>query len=269
MARIRLLLSTGFSALITATLLSVPVSVQATETICLPANAALGSCPRIDAGVTRDGVQLDGQAIVPGSGGNAGAGSGSGAGSGAGAGGSGGGSGVVVPPRVVRDEYTVTGPVTLSDLVNFRPARGTNHMQPNGWMIVGLDTNFYAQAGVQVQNGTLLGEPARVRFTPVRYRWSYGDGTGTSSTTAGDTWQALRVAEFDPTPNSHVYQQRGTYFIDLSIDFAAEYTWAGGHWTPIAGSIAVPANRLVATAGSAKTVLVEHDCITNPTGPGC
>jgi hypothetical protein len=164
---------------------------------------------------------------------------------------------------------TVTGPVTLRDLVNFRPAPGVDHMEPNGWMIVGLDTNFYARAGVQVQDGLLLGEPASVRFTPVRYHWTYGDGTGASRSTPGTTWRAQDVREFEPTPTSHVYTASGTYFIDLTIDFAAEYRWAGSDWTTIAGTIPVPANRLVATAGGAKTVLVEHECTLNPTGPGC
>jgi hypothetical protein len=142
-------------------------------------------------------------------------------------------------------------------------------MEPDGWMIVGLDTNFYARAGVQVQDGLLLGEPASVRFTPVRYHWTYGDGTAASRSTPGTTWLAQGVREFDPTPTSHVYRASGTYYIDLTIDFAAEYRWAGGAWTTIAGTIPVPANRLVATAGGAKTVLVEHECTLNPTGPGC
>ncbi|MHA6695758.1 PKD domain-containing protein [Homoserinimonas sp. A520] len=163
----------------------------------------------------------------------------------------------------------MTGPVTLSDLVNFRPAPGVDHMEPNGWMIVGLDTNFYARSAVQVQDGLLLGEPASVRFTPVRYHWTYGDGTRASRSMPGTTWRAQGVDEFDPTPTSHVYTSSGTYYIDLTIDFAAEYRWAGSDWTTIAGTIPVPANRLVATAGGAKTVLVEHECTLNPTGPGC
>ncbi|HAM26287.1 MAG TPA: hypothetical protein DCP11_06135 [Microbacteriaceae bacterium] len=163
----------------------------------------------------------------------------------------------------------MTAPVTLRDLVNFRPVSGVDHMEPNGWMVVGLDTNFYAVTSVQVQQGQLLAQEASVRFTAARYHWSYGDGSGRSTTTSGAPWAAQGAAEFDATATSHVYRAAGTYSIELTIDFTAEYRYAGGSWTPIAGSIPVQANRLIAAAGDAKTVLVGRDCSANPSGPGC
>lgn len=160
-------------------------------------------------------------------------------------------------------------PVTLSDIAHFRPIPGRNLMEPDGWMIVGLPTNFYAQSSTHVVAGELRGAPAWVRFTPIGYQWSYGDGSAHYSTTKGNTWSALGLNEFDRTPNSHVYAAAGTYYIDLSIVFRAEYRYAGIGFQPIAGTLIVPANRLVAVAGSATTVLVEDDCTRNPGGPGC
>jgi hypothetical protein len=159
--------------------------------------------------------------------------------------------------------------VTISDVKNFGVTAGTDHMEPNGWMIVGLATNFYSVGGVEVRNGTLLGEPASVRFTPIAWHWTYGDGKSATRTTKGATWAAQRIPDFNPTPTSHVYSREGTYFIDLSITFRAEYRFAGGAWTPVIGTITLPSNRLEATAGDAKTVLVNHDCNQNPGGPGC
>jgi hypothetical protein len=170
---------------------------------------------------------------------------------------------------VVRDSYTVTEPVTLSDLVNFRPASGVNHMEPGGWMIVGLDANFYASSSTQVQTGELLGKPATVRFTPVTYRWNYGDGTAATLRTSGTTWAAQGKLEFEPTATSHVYRAAGTYAVDLTIGFAAEYRYTGAEWIPIAGTVPVAANRLTVTIGSAKTLLVDQDCAAAPGGPGC
>jgi hypothetical protein len=168
-----------------------------------------------------------------------------------------------------RDGFTITSPVILADLVNFKPAPGVDHMEPNGWMIVGLDTNFYATVQSPVQSGLLLGQQASVRFTPVRYHWSYGDGKAANLGTKGATWAAQGIHEFERTPTSHIYSKPGSYDIDLSIDFAAEYRYAGGDWVPVAGTLPVPANRLHATAGDAKTVLVERDCSVSPRGPGC
>ena len=159
--------------------------------------------------------------------------------------------------------------VTISDLRSFPAAPGTDHMEPSGWMIVGLNTNFYSLVGVETVDGTLLGQPATVRFTPVAWHWTYGDGTTATRSTPGTTWAAQGIPQFDPTSTSHVYSTAGTYFIDLSITFTADYRFAGGNWTRVVGTITLPANRLVATAGGAKTVLVNRDCTQNPGGPGC
>lgn len=169
------------------------------------------------------------------------------------------------------DPFVVTSlpTPTLRDLVGFRPTPGVDHMEPNGWFVVGLDANFYSTGGASVQNGTLLGYPASVRFTPIRWSWAYGDGSSATRSTRGTTWAAQGIAEFDPTPTSHVYEAAGTYYIDLSIGYRAEYSFNGSSWGAIDGILWLPANRLVATVGGAKTVLVERECTTPPAGPGC
>lgn len=206
-------------------------------------------------------VTLEGTVRSPGSGSGGSAGSGGGAGA----------PGDSLRPPLTRDNYTVTMPVTLSDVARFRPNPGIDLMQPNGWMIVGLSTNFYAHAAQHIRAGTLLGGPASVRFTPVRYAWTYGDGATRTTSTPGATWAAQHINEFDATPTSHIYHAPGRYVIDLTIGFAPEYRLAAStEWIPVSGLVWVPANRLVAVASSgAKTVLVEDECTINPSGPGC
>lgn len=142
-------------------------------------------------------------------------------------------------------------------------------MEPDGWTVAGLDTNFFALTGPHVVPGTLLGRSADVRFTPTTYHWTYGDGTAATLATKGGTWAELGVAEFDPTPTSHVYEQLGDYTITLTIDFAAEYRFAGSEWRPVVGTITLPANDLHLRVGTAQTVLVDRDCAEDPSGPGC
>jgi len=255
-------------------------SSQAAE--CSPAQIREGQCPgpTVGGSIGNGGVDLSGSQGGNGSGSGSGQGSGNGsAGSGSnnnggGASGGTGGPGSQTPPP--RDGYTVTMPgdtlpqvVTLADLVNFRPHAAIDRMEPNGWMVVGLDTNFYAESSAHVLDGQLLGRPASVRFTPRAYHWNYGDGSTATRSTKGGSWAALRVAEFDPTPTSHVFRAQGTYTITLSVDVGAEYRFNGGGWNSIAGTLPVAANPLVATAGDAKTVLVDKDCIARPSGPGC
>lgn len=162
-----------------------------------------------------------------------------------------------------------TPPVTLRDLASFRPIAGSQHMEPDGWMVVGLDANFYLDSGQHLVVGTLLGRPATVRFTPVAFTWDYGDGTLVTRTTGGSTWAALGIREFDPTPTSHVYRSPGTYTVRLSVGYAAEFQVAGSAFFPVAGRLTVPVNDLVVTVGGATTVLVAEDCGARPDGPGC
>lgn len=171
----------------------------------------------------------------------------------------------------VTGPLTGRGPVTIADLVNFAPQPGDHHMQPNGWMVTGLDTNFYLVTATQVENDLLLGIPASVRFTPTAYRWSYGDGSSLRSTTPGASWERLGVGEFDRTATSHVFRAAGSFTIDASIDFRAEYQFGagGGAWIPIDGTVTIPAARLTATAQPATTVLVTGDCAQKPGAPGC
>jgi hypothetical protein len=174
-----------------------------------------------------------------------------------------------------RDAFQVVNPpapptvVTLNDIASFTPAAGGNHMEPTRWIVVGLDTNFYSDATPRVVDGTLLGLPAAVRFTPVEWRWSYGDGSSRNSATPGSSWKAQNLPEFEPTATSHVFADTGSYTIDLTVEYSAEYQFAGSGWVAIAGRVSVPANRIVATANDADTVLVNRDCRQNPRGPGC
>ena len=232
---------------------------------CTLAEKLSGQCPNVSGTVNGDGVDIRGSVNIPGSAGN----SDSNGNSDANGGGSRGGGAVTPPPPPLRDGYSITAPITLADLVNFTPVAGIDHMEPDGWMVVGLNTNFYATVESGVQTGLLLDLPASVRFTAERYRWSYGDGGSATRSTRGSSWEASGVGEFDRTATSHVYRAAGTYSIDLAIDYRAEYQYAGGPWVSITGTVPVAANRLVAAAGAANTVLVGHDCAQHPSGPGC
>lgn len=175
-------------------------------------------------------------------------------------------------PGDAADDSDASGPqiITLADIATFTPQSPMQYMQPDRWMVVGLPTNFYTDIAPHVVSGQLLGQPADVRFTPFAYAWNYGDGTAVTHPTPGATWQSLGLNEFDPTPTSHIYEAEGTYTITLTVAYTAEYRYAGGPWTRIAGYLELPANELIAEATSdAVTVLVDRDCTRAPRGPGC
>ncbi len=175
----------------------------------------------------------------------------------------------VVPRSRPRRAESGRPGVTIDDLVSFRPRPGSDHTQPAGWAVIGLDTNLYSTAASEVQHGSLLGKPARVRFTPVAWHWSYGDGSQETLSTAGAPWPAGGGGDFDQTATSHVYRAPGRYVVRLDIRFVAVFEWAGEGWRSVRGTIDAAADPLTIAVGTAKTVLVGRDCIADPSGPGC
>lgn len=180
--------------------------------------------------------------------------------------------------HICRDEYEVTTPddkpaaaraVTIRDLAAFRPAEPAQRMEPDGWAVVGLPANFIARAGSQTLRGELLGRSAEVRFTPIQYRWRYGDGRERSTSVPGATWSALRVDEFQSTPTSHVYARRGRVTVGLDVTYTAEYRVGGGAFRAVEGVLVLSAPERAVVVSSADTVLVAEDCRDNPRGPGC
>lgn len=263
-------------------ILSVPAAVA-----CTLAQRVGDSCAEAKGIINNGGVDLSaGFESNSGGSGTSSGDSGTGQGDQAGDGGPAvGGTGASQDPAIpdsmliVRDPFTVNctpgSPcdpnlvLTMSDIVNFKPIIPSQGMEPDGWMATGLPTNFFAEASVHTRSGPLLGFPAEVRFTPVRYRWDYGDGSTGSSATGGATWAEQNLPEFSITATSHTYRSSGTYVIALTVDYAAEYRFAAQPWRSIGGTLAVPANPISARAGTAKTVLVDRECTRNPSGPGC
>ncbi len=173
------------------------------------------------------------------------------------------------PPVDTTDTQEGRGPVTLADIAAFHPTTGTTSMEPNGWAVIRLQTNPYSSAARHVIAGRLLGRAADVRFTPTGWHWDYGDGDVRDSTTPGGSWKSLGVAEFGRTTTSHSYDTAGTYTVEPSIRFTAEYRFDGGDWTPIAGGLTVDAASVTVVVGTASTVLVGADCASDPAAPGC
>lgn len=159
------------------------------------------------------------------------------------------------PPKNV-DEPPAP-PDSVSDLASFIPHRPAIAWQPAGWSFEDLPMNLYASASAHVVSGSLLGSSAQVRFTPARFRWIYGDGTGRWFSVRGAPWSAVQSAWWSPTATSHVFLDQGTYLVRLTVDHRAEYRFAGGSWHTVTGYVARAALSRTVTVVSGVTVLVD------------
>lgn len=235
----------------------------------------LGSCS-----VSNNGSQVDvgGTANQPGSGG--GSGGGGTGGSRDGGGSSNGNTGAESDGTATADEecpivgcrgnYSVVlyPDVTIDDLTSFVPARPSLGGEPAGFGVVGMPTNIIAAASTHTLTGPLLGWDVTVRFRPAGFVFDYGDGSSARTATGGATWASLGLPQFSPTSTSHVYRERGTYTVSLTLQYAADVDFGSG-WRPVSGYVNAPAPPYSLEVLEVRTALVERTCAENPSGPGC
>jgi hypothetical protein len=234
-----------------------PLSAPAQATTCTAANIAAGTCS-VNGGTTGGGVDLWGDATSGGSGG------------------SGGGSsdGPDECPEVVNGQCVGTsppkdgsGPTSISDLESFRPRTPTQFVEPSGWSVRRIPTNFWTVVSAHTVSGELLGNPADVRFTPVLLRRYFGDGEKRTGATKGASWRDLGQAPWTRTSTGHAYDSEGRYRVRMLVWYSAAYRFGSQDWVPLTGEVAVWANELNLTVLSADLVLVDQSC--GETSPGC
>jgi len=139
---------------------------------------------------------------------------------------------------------------TLADFQRLPLPAGTPNVEPdNGYTMVGIPTNVYATAEPVTLDTELLGFPVRVRATPSRYAWDFGDGTGHGPTSEpGSPYPALTI--------THTYERADRYSITLTTYYTGEYSVAGGPWLPITGEAQVTSAPVDVEALAGRNLLV-------------
>lgn len=171
--------------------------------------------------------------------------------------------------QIPQDEPTEDIPaVTVADLAAFTPQQPSFHAEPAGLGVAGLPTNVIAGASEHTVAGTLFGRPVIVRFTPVGFRFDYGDGATSTSSSGGASWAALGQAQFTPTPTSHTFTSPGEYTVTVSVAYAAVVDF-GVTTRAVNGTVVASAAPQTLRVLEARTALVDKTCAQNPRGPGC
>ncbi|TDN93152.1 hypothetical protein [Microbacterium sp. BK668] len=169
-----------------------------------------------------------------------------------------------------RPIYSVVGlpDVTIDDLASFRPAAPSLTGEPEGFGVVGMPANVVAAASEQLIPGTLLGWDVTVRFRPAGFVFEYGDGSTQRTASGGASWAQLGQAQFTPTSTSHVYRERGTYPVNVTVQYSAAVDFGTG-WRPVPGFVSSTTGGYDVRVVEVRTALVERTCLENPGGPGC
>jgi hypothetical protein len=116
--------------------------------------------------------------------------------------------------------------------------------------LVNVETNVYVNSGPVVLGTTLFGVPVRVRATPVRYTWTFGDGASLRTVDPGAPYPRMTC--------THVYRQPGERAINLVTSYVGEYSVSGGPWLPIEGEAEVSSSAVILTVIEARAHLVDE-----------
>lgn len=127
----------------------------------------------------------------------------------------------VTPGRVLRAFRRLSWP--RSELV-IQP--------PGGTTLVNLPTIFYTDnTAPSRQRVTLLRQGVLIEATPTTYTWHYGDGTSTSTPTAGTPYPAFDI--------THEYGTVDTFAPRLDTTYTGRYRLEGGPWIAIPETLTV------------------------------
>lgn len=227
-----------------------------------------------------------------GGGGSGGGGSGGGkgggkGGGGSGGGGSGGGGGGGMPdcPTEVVGHLCVSEPgpdgggggggdaparpapptrIPESQFQNFDIPAPTIYAWPKDWAVVGKPAAFWTDTDVSYIDMTLLTYAVKVKVTPEKFNWDFGDGSGSTTSSKGSK----------PLPGGspqigHEYQKSGKVSASMTATFSGEFSVDGGPWLPIDGFAHVASNTINIDVYRYHRYLVDEDCYANPRGPDC
>ncbi len=151
--------------------------------------------------------------------------------------------------RGARDGADLEAAEPVVTVADFRrlpiPAADIKVQPADGRTLINIPTNLYAGASKVVLPTTVLGQAVRVRATPVRFHWVYGDGSARTTDDPGAPYPELRTA--------HVYRDPGSRTLQLSTTYSGEYSVSGGAWLPIDGVATVD------SPGTELTVLAAHN----------
>ena len=128
-----------------------------------------------------------------------------------------------IDPRVVRDAVFRIVPLPRI-AVGVSPAVG----------LVALESWFWVDGygGRTISGSATLGRyDVDVEITPVRYRWSWGDGAALTTASRGLAYP--RVSSIRHTYERSSLQAGGSYDVRLAIIWEARYRENGGSWLPL------------------------------------
>ncbi len=131
------------------------------------------------------------------------------------------------------EEY-VPPEVTPGDVLSALERTGLPYLtvqtQPAGETLVNFDTIFYVDPQQVSVDLTILGQAVDVVATPAGYAWSFGDGSGLSTTSPGAPYPSKDITHRYPDADVTVEPS-------VTVSYTARFRVGGGAWQDIDGTV--------------------------------
>ncbi|MHA7207490.1 PKD domain-containing protein [Arthrobacter sp. MDT1-65] len=166
---------------------------------------------------------------------------------------------------VIPEELPIV--ITLEEFQKQPVLAATILSQPSNFGLRNAHSNIYAEAQEQEFAFDFQDASIVLKARPVSYRWDYGDGFSTTTSTPGGP--IIENAFNTPTATSHQYARTGDFQVTVTTFFAGDYSVDGGPFQPVAGEAAVVSAPHLMSIWRTQSHQVSQDCLENPTGIGC
>jgi hypothetical protein len=133
-------------------------------------------------------------------------------------------------PNDVADQPVITPELVLRAFRRIPLPEPETHVQPDDTTLVNLETIFYTDAAAFDRSITLLGQRVDLAIEPTSFRWVHGDGTTSTTQTAGAAYPSKDVV--------HRYQHAHTTVRPhVEVTWSASYRVGGGPAQTVPGTV--------------------------------
>ncbi|MGI8648237.1 MAG: hypothetical protein DLM55_01675 [Acidimicrobiales bacterium] len=129
----------------------------------------------------------------------------------------------------------------LVEFRKYRPEVGAPTIEPGGWALTNYPSVFSSSVVQRDVPLSLLGQSLVLRVSPTNYRWDFGDGESLDTTKPGNRYDPVKINRIEEIEKlcdvTHRYRSVGRVRGRLTVTFGATYSFHGGPFEPIAGTI--------------------------------
>ncbi len=148
----------------------------------------------------------------------------------------------------------------LVEFRKYRPEVAAPTIEPGGWALTNYPSVFSSSVVQRDVPLALLGQSLVLRVSPTNYRWNFGDGESLDTTKPGNRYDPVKINRIEEIEKfcdvTHRYRSVGWVRGRLTVTFGATYSFHGGPFESIPGTISASSPEFAFTVSQARGELI-------------